>query len=65
MTPTRDRRGELYWARRAVEIARNKFDQITDDEPELLDAAVLELRAAELRLNALLRARKNARDVLA
>ncbi|NPV52176.1 MAG: hypothetical protein HPY71_01480 [Firmicutes bacterium] len=44
---------EIAAALEAIEVARNRFDYA--DSPELIDAAIYELTAAELRLRAVIR----------
>lgn len=48
-------RPEVDAALRAVEVARNRFFELEADAPDAIrDAAILEMRAAELRRDAIL-----------
>lgn len=49
---------ELEEACEAVLRAERRFDMTPADDGDLIEAVILELRAAELRLNALIRKRK-------
>lgn len=51
---------ELGKMLQAVQEARTRFDFVSAaDQPELLDAAIHELKAAELRLSAYLKGRRS------
>ena len=51
---------ELERVRETVSIAECRLDMALASNPDLLDAAIYELKAAELRYSALLRERRGA-----